>query len=205
MEGTGGRYRGGTVRGRMEGQGCYTLPTGTEYRGALRDGMFDGEGELLFPNGGRYWAVWERGVPTQVPQAGGRLTLRGLSCRGGPARRPHCRGSVEVEYADFPAEPIFRPPRWHFAPKLVCEGGLLLRRGNTLLQMVSNTKIKNGVTVTATTEDFTQKSVLVLNQQTFFISQIWILPEKSQKDVTTVVMDSIILKPKLLLTTDSGF
>lgn len=55
----------------MEGQGSYTLPTGTEYRGALRDGMFDGEGELLFPNGGRYRAVWHRGVPTQVPRAGG--------------------------------------------------------------------------------------------------------------------------------------
>lgn len=38
-------------------------------------------------------------------------------------------------------------------------------RGNTLLQMVSSTKIKNGITVTATTEDFIQKSVLVLNQQ----------------------------------------
>lgn len=33
------------------------------------------------------------------------------------------------------------------------------------MQMVSNTKIKNGITATATTEDFTQKSVLVLNQQ----------------------------------------
>lgn len=38
-------------------------------------------------------------------------------------------------------------------------------RGNTLLQMVSNTKIKNGITVMATTEDFIQKSVLVLNHQ----------------------------------------
>uniref|UniRef100_A0A8C4UQX1 MORN repeat-containing protein 5 n=1 Tax=Falco tinnunculus TaxID=100819 RepID=A0A8C4UQX1_FALTI len=64
MEALGGRYCGGIVRGRMEGQGSYTLPTGTEYRGALRDGMFDGEGELLFPNGGRYRAVWHRGVPT---------------------------------------------------------------------------------------------------------------------------------------------
>lgn len=31
--------------------------------------------------------------------------------------------------------------------------------------MVSNTKIKNGITVMATTEDFIQKSVLVLNHQ----------------------------------------
>ncbi|XP_069627319.1 MORN repeat-containing protein 5 isoform X2 [Haliaeetus albicilla] len=65
MEAAGGRYSGGTVRGRMEGQGSYTLPTGTEYRGALRDGMFEGEGELIFPNGGRYRAVWHRGVPLQ--------------------------------------------------------------------------------------------------------------------------------------------
>ncbi|GAB0198536.1 MORN repeat-containing protein 5 [Grus japonensis] len=65
MEVTGSRYSGNTVRGRMEGQGSYTLLTGTEYRGTLRDGMFDGEGELVFPNGGRYWAVWHRGVPTQ--------------------------------------------------------------------------------------------------------------------------------------------
>ncbi|XP_064027538.1 MORN repeat-containing protein 5 isoform X2 [Pogoniulus pusillus] len=65
MEVGGGRYSGDTVRGRMEGQGTYRLPTGTEYRGALKDGMFDGEGELLFPNGGRYRAVWHRGVPMQ--------------------------------------------------------------------------------------------------------------------------------------------
>uniref|UniRef100_A0A8B9MRS4 MORN repeat-containing protein 5 n=1 Tax=Accipiter nisus TaxID=211598 RepID=A0A8B9MRS4_9AVES len=93
MEAAGGRYSGGTVRGRwarrgaggrggaarrfshptlnrpvssrMEGQGSYRLPTGTEYRGALRDGMFEGEGELIFPNGGRYRAVWHRGVPVQ--------------------------------------------------------------------------------------------------------------------------------------------
>ncbi|XP_071621810.1 MORN repeat-containing protein 5 [Heliangelus exortis] len=60
---TGSRYRGDTLRGRMEGPGCYTLPTGTQYRGMLKDGMFDGEGELLFPNGGRYRTVWHRGVP----------------------------------------------------------------------------------------------------------------------------------------------
>lgn len=41
--------------------------------------------------------------------------------------------------------------------------------------------------------------------QAFLSLQIWILPEKSQKDVMTVVMDSIILKPELLLTTNSGF
>ncbi|XP_027741686.1 MORN repeat-containing protein 5 isoform X3 [Empidonax traillii] len=72
-------------------------------------------------------------------------------------------------------------------------------------QMVSNTKKKTGITAMATTEDFTQKSVLVSNHQAFLSLQIWILPEQSQKVVMTVVMDSIILKPELLLTTNSDF
>ncbi|XP_021269396.1 MORN repeat-containing protein 5 isoform X1 [Numida meleagris] len=65
MEVTGSRYCGGTVRGRMEGWGSYTLPTGTEYRGELRDGTFHGRGALLFPGGGTYQAVWHRGVPVE--------------------------------------------------------------------------------------------------------------------------------------------
>lgn len=37
--------------------------------------------------------------------------------------------------------------------------------------------------------------------QAFLSSPIWILPEKSQKDVMTAVMGSIILTPELSLTT----
>ncbi|XP_069729667.1 MORN repeat-containing protein 5 isoform X1 [Phaenicophaeus curvirostris] len=65
VQAAGGRYRGALLRGRMEGQGSYVLPTGTEYRGALRDGLMEGEGELLFPGGGRFRAVWHRGLPAQ--------------------------------------------------------------------------------------------------------------------------------------------
>ncbi|NXS33081.1 MORN5 protein, partial [Pomatostomus ruficeps] len=50
---------------RMEGFGCYALPTGSEYRGELWDGMFHGKGELVLPGGGRFRALWVRGVPTQ--------------------------------------------------------------------------------------------------------------------------------------------
>ena len=47
--------------------------------------------------------------------------------------------------------------------------------------------------------------LLLFFLQAFLSLQIWILPEKSRTGVTTVLMDSIILKPGWLLTTNSDF
>uniref|UniRef100_A0A8C3GPT2 MORN repeat-containing protein 5 n=1 Tax=Cairina moschata TaxID=8855 RepID=A0A8C3GPT2_CAIMO len=117
MEVTGGRYRGETVRGRMEGRGSYTLPTGTEYRGELKDGMFHGEGVLLFPGGGRYQAVWHRGVPAEVPGSPGLLDGCGALALVPCSPRLFC-----------PPQFVLSPPVSSRDPPLVLAGEIHFRR-----------------------------------------------------------------------------
>ncbi|XP_019396533.1 PREDICTED: MORN repeat-containing protein 5 isoform X1 [Crocodylus porosus] len=62
MEVTGSNYIGGRARGRLEGSGCYMLPTMSQYKGDMKDGMFHGKGTLYFPNGGKYDGVWDHGI-----------------------------------------------------------------------------------------------------------------------------------------------
>ncbi|XP_035197161.1 MORN repeat-containing protein 5 isoform X2 [Oxyura jamaicensis] len=121
MEVTGGRYCGGTVRGRMEGRGSYTLPTGTEYRGELKDGMFHGEGVLLFPGGGRYQAVWHRGVPTEMGSSTrtrtgitATATTGGFTQKSAPASSPQVPNRIcgPEEGAELTALLQDHPFRW---------------------------------------------------------------------------------------------
>ncbi|KAA0186535.1 MORN repeat-containing protein 5 [Fasciolopsis buskii] len=63
MEYIGDTYLGDYTKGRIEGQGVYTLPTGTRYEGGFLDGMFHGEGTLFFNSGSRYVAKWNKGHP----------------------------------------------------------------------------------------------------------------------------------------------
>ncbi|XP_075761527.1 MORN repeat-containing protein 5 isoform X1 [Pelodiscus sinensis] len=54
--------RPGRIPWRIEGKGCYTLPTETKYKGTMKDGMFHGKGILYFPNGSKYEGIWDCGI-----------------------------------------------------------------------------------------------------------------------------------------------
>lgn len=91
-----------------------------------------------------------------APRGGGRLLAAGHR-RQDSRQKPSwpCWGSAS---ATWPWRSVHPSCLLTLHSNLFC-------RGNSLLQMVSNTTRKNGITAMATTEDFIQKSVLVLNHQ----------------------------------------